>query len=335
MSRRALVLGWHAWGYWVLTVALAAAAPMSWMALAILAVYVAFWLFGVVRAVVQRDSTLVARCVGFVVFALAWLTLLMPDDPERIFSFLDLPESWGGRLGLAFALAFTLAGIFFIGLIHAGLRWRVYGARAARSSRAWQWPSVGFPLSVFVGMLLLQFVWWAPWLALVVFAVVWLCGLVWAREVGERLRPRWIGLGAAACLLAGWPPISVDANRDAIAEVVLRRELVGSRSTSFLRIEGGDPSVGLLRRLSELGRRIKPSSAAGSNSNGWVIDPETGKTATTCWITSIRRSWLSPCAVEVRVGSAGGPLCGAGYTYWVAWCFGRWVVVSERMDWIS
>lgn len=325
MGKRGLLLFWHAWGYWVLTVALAAAAPMEWMAVAIVAVYVAFWLFGVVRAALRRDSTVVVRCVGFAGFALAWLAFLVPEDFKLRWFWGD----WQSRLRLALVLAVCLAGMLLIALVHAGLTWRSHGRRSR-----WRWPAVLFPLVVFGAMLLFQFVPWAAGLALLVFAVVWLCGLAWACEAGERLLPRCVGLGVAAGLLAAWPPVSLAASRDDIAELVLRHEMALSSCTSFVEVEGEDASGELLRRLSVLGS-VKPGSAAGHDEHRCVIDHETGNGATILWVGSIRRSVLNPCAIEVKVGCAGGPLCGSGETYWVAWWFGRWVVVAKEFDWVS
>jgi len=299
-----------------------------WAAAAILAACVLFYLFGVVRAAVQRDSTLLARGVGFTFFALA----LFPVWLERgRFLGLLFWRSWRHRFDVAVGSSIVMAGMLLVALVHAGLTWRVY-RRGSRSPRGWLWPSVGYPLLFLATVMLLQFIWWCAWLATLVFAVVALCGLVWAREVGERMRPRWIGLGACFLLLAAWPPVSIDANREDIAEAVLRRGISGHGGTVFVRVTGEDPSEDLVRRLSVLGRRIKPASAAGKNLYGWVIDTETVETAAIHSVRSIRRSWVNPCTVEVE---ASGPLAGDGYTYWVAWWFGRWFVVDEDMTWVS
>lgn len=119
MKRRALILGWHAWGYWALTVALAAAAPTLWIALAVLGAFVLFWLFGVARAVLRRDPTVLARCVGLVAFGFAALTLLTSVVDSDIAGSRSWEDYHLGRVALG--LLVVLAGMLIVALAHAGI----------------------------------------------------------------------------------------------------------------------------------------------------------------------------------------------------------------------
>jgi hypothetical protein len=325
-----LRLGWHAWGFGVVVAALAAVASTPWIALGVLAAAAVVWLVGSVRALARRDGTLVARLVGVASLGFAVLLGLPGRLEARSW------ESWGLRSSVALGALLTLCAMLAVALVHAS----VLGLRKGRRWGAlaqWLWAAVAFPLLVAGMFIALEPRSGAPFLVLVC-AAVWLSGLVWAAQEKRLLPPRLVGALLAVGLLAAWPPVSLDAGRDAIAEAIFLHQLQRRDARGcFLSIDGHDPDAELLRRVAEAAPGVRRVSEAKPAPNRYVFGGRDVPEGAILKVDarSFGRSWRSPGLVTAEGGYYSGPLAAAGYTYWLAWRFGRWVVVEERTNWVS
>jgi len=327
VSRRAFVLLWHACGYWALAVALGGFVPMPTLAVGLLGVALLYGLFGLLRAIVRRDSTVIARCVG--ICALVSAVVLSLPQPG------DLRYAFGHRGSVAGSVLIILGVMLIVGIVLVSAM-RLGRGRRPGALAQWLWPSIGFPIAVIGAFLAMS----SPTSArpvMVVAVAVWLGGMLCAGEQKTRLLPRFVGLAVIVAFPAFWPPVSLDANREAIVEAVFLHQLEWSDGSGrFLSIDGHDPSPDLVRRVAAVAPAIRPASAAKWDSDDYVtgVGGERGEILFVD-TRSLKRSWVVPGFVRIEGGGHSGPLEAAGYTYLLTWKFGRWVLVDEQMNWVS
>ena len=340
-TKRFLICVWHTWGFWTVVLTPAALLAAEELSQTILIVAAGIWLLGLLRADERCEPTVLLRVTGLGVLGLAF------------FLFHPASEFLGYRQQVwrlhAMALLSGMLALGVIGIACASLAWLVAKVtdkerrEQPRRGRIWVRQAGVFPLAVLVTMLMAQFRHWLAVLALALWAIIWLWHFLRDADSDRPVRLRLAGLGLALLLLAGWPPVSIDTNRDDIAEAVFRHQLFWAKAGAYyLEIDGGDPSEEFLRRFADLPVRIKAASEAqrprwngGDFDRSYVTDKETGMPGTIFRVESVRRSWKNPCTVAVKGGYYCGVLAASGNTYWVAWLGGQWTVVDEFMHWIS
>jgi len=177
---------------------------------------------------------------------------------------------------------------------------------------------------------------------------------------------------AALILIAlGALPATVSAPQDAknaseralaeddIREVVLRKEMLEwaqggdkdeaeAKSESdkavaqhlnfkvfFVAVDGKDPDDQFLKRFANIPRIIKKQSESEINKKTRlaVVDKKTHQFGIIFYADKVH--WENDSSVEIDGGYHCDGLCGAGITYVVSRENGKWVVKSERMNWIS
>ena len=94
-----------------------------------------------------------------------------------------------------------------------------------------------------------------------------------------------------------------------------------------------DPSPELLKRLGDLKSPVKPISA-GEWREFFIFDKVTGERGAAFYVRSISRRSRDDCEVEAVIHPGGG-LSASGPIYRVTRKNGKWVVVGERLKWIS
>jgi hypothetical protein len=103
----------------------------------------------------------------------------------------------------------------------------------------------------------------------------------------------------------------------------------------FVSISDKDPSDKFIERLRDIPRIIKKVSASEISKavRMPVVDKITRQRGIIFSADRIR--WLGKNSVEVEGGYHCDGLCGAGITFRVGREKGKWVVISERVNWIS
>lgn len=247
----------------------------------------------------------------------------------------DLKYTFVHRGSVAGSVLIILGVMLIVGIVLVSAMGLGRGRKPGALAQ-WLWLSIGFPVAV-IGALLAMSSPTSAMPVMVVTVAVWLSGMVWAGEQKTRLQPRFVGLAVVVAFTAFWPPISLDANREAIAEAVFLHQLEGSDGSGrFLSIDGHDPKPDFVRRITAVAPAIAPASAAKRGADQCLIGVG-GEHGAILFVDtrSLRRSWVEPGFVRIEGGGHSGPLEGAGYTYLLRWWFGRWVVVDERMNWVS
>ena len=94
-----------------------------------------------------------------------------------------------------------------------------------------------------------------------------------------------------------------------------------------------DPNPELLKHLADLKSPVKPISA-GEWKDFFIYDKATGERGAAFYVRSISMLSNDDCEVEAVLHPGGG-LSASGPIYRVKRKSGRWVVISERLKWIS
>ncbi len=100
----------------------------------------------------------------------------------------------------------------------------------------------------------------------------------------------------------------------------------------FLQLDSGDPSPSFLSRLKDLDVPVEPLSA-GVHTDFYWYDKAGQRGAVFC-IRNVKLVGHSKAEADGDT-SPGGPLRGSGFTYFLARKAGKWVVVGEKIRWIS
>lgn len=103
----------------------------------------------------------------------------------------------------------------------------------------------------------------------------------------------------------------------------------------FVSISSRDPTDEFLRRFSDIPRTIKKKSDSEINKKSRlaVVDRKTRRFGIIFYTDKLY--WLSDSRVEMEGGYHCDGLCAANVTYVVNRENGKWIVKSERMNWIS
>jgi hypothetical protein len=100
----------------------------------------------------------------------------------------------------------------------------------------------------------------------------------------------------------------------------------------FLQLDSQDPDTSFLSRLGDLKVPVEPLSASVLT-NFYRYDRQTGQRGAAFYIQNIRL--LSGTAEADADMQPGGALRGSGFTYRLIRKGGKWVVVGEKLRWIS
>ena len=98
-----------------------------------------------------------------------------------------------------------------------------------------------------------------------------------------------------------------------------------------LQVEGKDPPAPLLAALNARGSHYVPFSTCKHQKYGYVA--ANGQRALVARVSNFKRA--SPWRATVQNSESTGFLGGSGWTVKLEYKDGKWVVVSEVMDWIS
>lgn len=101
----------------------------------------------------------------------------------------------------------------------------------------------------------------------------------------------------------------------------------------FLELDARDPDASFLSRLRDLNVTVEPLSAS-VHTNSYRYDRETGQRGAAFFIWNIRLLGRNTAEAETDI-SPGGVLRGSGFTYRLVKKDGRWVVVGEKLRWVS
>jgi hypothetical protein len=100
----------------------------------------------------------------------------------------------------------------------------------------------------------------------------------------------------------------------------------------FLQLDSRDPSPSLLSRLKDLNVPVEPLSA-GVHTDFYWYDKAGQRGAVFC-IRNVKLIRHSKAEADGDT-SPGGPLRGFGFTYHLVKRAGKWVVVDEKLRWVS
>jgi len=169
------------------------------------------------------------------------------------------------------------------------------------------------------------------------------------RRNRARLGPKLGFLAVTALAILLLRPADPERISDDLAEVLLRELLETPRDrVYYVEVDGTDPSPALLRRLSDLGVRLKPGSKAmigGRDYPGEEFDRasrdnvkgrDTGAYGTILRVGHLRRerSYILVPTVEIDASSYSGLLWGGGARYMVTY-LGRWWITGTTEEWES
>jgi hypothetical protein len=103
----------------------------------------------------------------------------------------------------------------------------------------------------------------------------------------------------------------------------------------FVEVEQKDPDKAFLERFSDVPRILKKASgsAVSKDYRMAVIDKRTGERAILFYVGKV--SWKSETSAEIEGGYHCDGLCAAGITFSLELKDAKWIVVSEKMNWIS
>jgi hypothetical protein len=101
----------------------------------------------------------------------------------------------------------------------------------------------------------------------------------------------------------------------------------------FLQLDSRDADPSFLARLQDLNVPVEPVSASVHTNLYWY-DKKTGQRGAAFFIQNVRLLGRSKAEAEADIGP-GGALRGSGFTYRLAKIAGKWVVVGEKLRWIS
>jgi hypothetical protein len=101
----------------------------------------------------------------------------------------------------------------------------------------------------------------------------------------------------------------------------------------FLQLETRDADASFLSRLKDLSVPVEPMSAS-VHTNSYRYDRQTGQRGAAFFIRSIRLLGRNKAEAEADM-NPGGELRGSGFTYRLTRKSGKWVVVGEKLRWIS
>jgi hypothetical protein len=101
----------------------------------------------------------------------------------------------------------------------------------------------------------------------------------------------------------------------------------------FLQLDSRDADASFLSRLKDLTVPVEPLSASVCM-NSYRYDRETGQRGAAFYIQNIRLLGRNKAEAEADM-NPGGVLRGSGFTYRLARKAGKWVVVGEKLRWIS
>ncbi len=101
----------------------------------------------------------------------------------------------------------------------------------------------------------------------------------------------------------------------------------------FLDLDSRDPSPSFLSRLKDLNVPVEPLSAS-VHTNSYRYDRETGQRGAAFFIRNIRLLGHKAAEAEADT-SPGGELRGSGFSYRLAKKDGKWVVVVQKLRWVS
>lgn len=105
--------------------------------------------------------------------------------------------------------------------------------------------------------------------------------------------------------------------------------------TFFISVEGKDPSAGLMLKLADVPRVLKPASACeiAKVVKMPVVDKKTRKRGIIFSVDKIR--WSTENSVKVDGGYHCDGLCGAGITFSLERVNSKWTITKSAMNWIS
>jgi len=101
----------------------------------------------------------------------------------------------------------------------------------------------------------------------------------------------------------------------------------------FLEVDSGDPTPSFLSRLRDLNVPVEPLSASVLT-NFYRYEKKTGQLGAAFSIQNVRLTGFNRAEADADT-NPGGPLRGSGLTYHLAKRAGKWVVVGEKVRWIS
>ena len=137
---------------------------------------------------------------------------------------------------------------------------------------------------------------------------------------------RRIALAVSAILLSGCNRIPDEALMALLTKKTDRAPII-----RCLQIEQMDPTPELITALNINGARYSPFSACKPIKFGYVAP--NGKPALIVFVSNFKRT--SPWRATVEYSESTGFLGGSGWTITLERKDGKWVVVSEIMEWIS
>jgi hypothetical protein len=101
----------------------------------------------------------------------------------------------------------------------------------------------------------------------------------------------------------------------------------------FLQLDSRDASPSFLTRLKDLNVPVEPLSASVHTNSYWY-HKKTGQRGAAFFIHNVQLIGHSKAEAEADI-SSGGPLRGSGFSYHLPNRAGKWVVVSEKLRWVS